>query len=151
MKGNTLIEALAALSIIAIVISSIAAAVILSLSNASFTKNKTSAAGYAQQGMELMRQLRSDDYDTFRTYDGTYCLGKGETVLGVPQSSCDTQNVDTFIRTINVDQSPGCGANVAKVMVEVAWSDGKCKSADSYCHKEVNTSCFSTVNPLKPL
>jgi hypothetical protein len=150
MKGQTLIEALAALGIIAIVVSSIAVSVIVSLNNSQFNKSTTLAAEYSQEGMEIIRKIRNDDYAGFSGYNGLYCLGKGQTTLGNAVSSC-SKNLDSFIRSIQIEQSPGCGVSIAKVSVIVAWNDGKCQSASVYCHKELDTTCMSILNPIKTL
>jgi len=147
-KGETLIEALAALAIISIVIVAVATAVVTSLSNTKYNQNQTQSTKYAQQGIEQVRQIRNNNYTNFKTYNGTYCLGKGQTTLGASQGSCSVKNVDTFIRSVQIEQVPGCSANVAKISVSVSFTDGKC-SGGTYCHQLTQTSCLSTVNPVQ--
>lgn len=146
MKGQTLIEVLVALATAGIVITAITVVVSASLNNAQFTKNQNAATNYAQQGMELVRQLRDSDIVTFRTYSGTYCLAKNQTTLGIPQSTCSSANVDIFTRSVVITQG-GCAANNAQVSVSVAWTDGKCP-ANSNCHKVPLVSCLSTVSSI---
>lgn len=150
MKGQTLIEILVALSVIAIVVTGISVTVTNSLSDAQFGKNQNLATGYAQEGMEILRQIRNTDYAGFKNYTAAnYCLGKNATVLE-PSSMCSMPNVDNiFIRTIRIDQSvtPECN-NAAKVQVVVSWTDGKCQPS-AYCHKSELNSCLSTKNPIQ--
>lgn len=145
-KGETLIEALGALAIISVVIAAVASVVISSISNATYNENVTQATKYAQQGMEQVRQIRNTDYAGFQLYDGTYCLAKDQQTLGNKQSACTTPNVNTFIRSVQIDQKPGCSKNVPKVSVDVSFTDGKCSSG-VYCHKQTYTTCLSTVDP----
>lgn len=145
-KGQTLIEALVALALIGVVISAIAIVVVSSLNNAQFGKNQNLATKYANEAMEHLHKIRNSDYAAFRNYDGNYCFAKGQTALGASVSSCTVPNFDNFIRSVSIEQSPGCGANVAKVQVVVAWADGKC-AQNSYCHKAELISCLSTTNP----
>jgi type II secretory pathway pseudopilin PulG len=150
-KGETLIEALGALAIIAIVIVAVATAVTASLSIAQFNEDQTLTTKYAQQGIEEVRRIRNANYTTFKTYTGLYCLGKGQTTLGAAQASCLTPNTDTYIRSVQIDQPPSpqsCAANVARVTVNVAFTDGKCPSG-TYCHIQTQTSCLTTVNPVQ--
>jgi Tfp pilus assembly protein PilV len=149
-KGETLIEALAALAIISIVVTAVANVVTTSLSNAQYNENQTLATKYAQQGIESMRQIRNQSYTAFRTANGTYCFAKGQTNLGSATSACTTENVDTFIRSVDIEQTPGCAPNVARVTVTVAFKDGKCTDG-SYCHRQVHSSCLSTINPVQGL
>lgn len=142
-----MIESVLALGVIAVVLSSIAVILVSSLSNAGQGKDQSLATQHAQEGLELLRKIRNGNYQAFGSYSGSYCLGNGATALGAP-SSCFTPNVDTFIRSVNIEQSPGCGANIARVTVRVAWTDGKCQSG-SYCHESELISCLSTVNPIQ--
>jgi type II secretory pathway pseudopilin PulG len=145
--GQTLIETLAALAIISIVITAIGTAVTSSLANAKYNQYVTLATKYAQQGSEIVTQIRDDDYNNFKNYSGTYCLAKNQTTLGSPQASCTSKNVDNFIRSVIIQQG-GCAANVASVTVTVAFTDSKCQSG-TYCHGQTVNSCLSTVNPIE--
>jgi hypothetical protein len=146
MKGQGLIESLLALSLMAIVLSGISVALISSLSNASFGSDQAIATQYAQEGVELVRKVRNSNYSAFQGYNGSYCLAKGSTVLE-PSGNCATPNVDKYIRTVVIEQSPGCGLNTAKVTAVVSWVDGRCPTGN-YCHKSNIISCLSTVNPI---
>ncbi len=145
-KGETLIEALAALALVAIVITAITTLITTSLSNATYNENQTLATKFAQQGIESVRQIRNANYVAFRSFNGLYCLGKGQSTLGTPQTACASPNTDSFIRSVTIEQSPGCATNVARVTVNVAFTDGKCTN-NAYCHVQTHTSCLSTVNP----
>jgi len=146
-SGQTLIETLAALAIIAIVISAIATSVTSSLSNATFNQNQTLATKYAQQGAEVVTQIRDAGYTTFKNYGGTYCLGQNPTSLGTVQANCSSPNLGQFIRSVQIQQN-GCAATVSKVTVIVSFTDGKCQTG-AYCHNETETSCLSTTNPVQ--
>jgi len=146
LRGQTLIEALAAITILGLVISAIGVVITTSLSNATFNENQTMATKYAQQGAEIIEQIRDDNYEAFQNYDGTYCLAKGQTTLGSP-TNCTAPNTDIFIRSVTIQQN-GCGANIAQVTVTVSFADGKCSSG-SYCHKQVVSTCLSTQNPVQ--
>lgn len=148
MKGQTLIEVLVALSILAVVGVTTAKMITSSLNNSLYAKNKTLATKYAQEGMEGMRELRNKNYSQFRAYTNTYCLKTTPVVLSERPPICDTPNVVNFIRTVDVQQS-GCGINTAKVIVMVSWNDGKCSTALPYCNKVSHDSCMSTVNPIQ--
>jgi len=152
-SGQTLIETLSALAIIGIVISALGVVVTATLSNTTFNQNQTLATKYAQQGAEIVQQIRDNDYAAFQTYSTTgtqyYCLGKGKTTLGTVKPSCmaAADMVDKFTRTVQIQQN-GCGANIDQVTVAVAFSDGKCASG-IYCHQQSVQTCLSTVNPVQ--
>jgi Tfp pilus assembly protein PilV len=135
MKGQSLIEVLVALGIIAAVVTTIASIVTSSLGNTAYSKDLNEATKYAQDGLEVTRSIRNSNYTTFATLSGTFCLAQNATTLGPAQGSCNTPNVDQiYIRSIQVEINPGCGANVSKVISIVKWQDGKC-GAGSYCHQ----------------
>jgi hypothetical protein len=147
MKGQTLIEVLIALATAVIVVSGITILAISSLNNVQFTRDQDLATKYAQEGMEVIRRIRNSSYITFRGYSGTYCLSKDQTTMGSAVGSCATQNVDSrYIRSVQVQQN-GCGVNLSRVTVSVAWTDTKCTTG-VYCHNSQLTSCLSTVQPI---
>ncbi|MDO8604889.1 MAG: prepilin-type N-terminal cleavage/methylation domain-containing protein [bacterium] len=116
VKGQTMIEVLLALAIGVIIIAGISKAVNTSLSNSQFSKNQSSANQYAQEGMEIVRNLRPTP--------GSYCLAKGTTVLTSEDIAVGCpQNVDAFAREVNIQ---GTGTGVKNVTVTVGWSDSKC-------------------------
>jgi Tfp pilus assembly protein PilV len=143
MKGQTLLEALLTLSLIIVVVTGITATIITSLSNARYGKTQAVATQYAQEGIEILRKIRNNNYSVFKI-SGDYCLSKGATDL---QSSgtCLAPNLENYIRNVNITHS-GCATDVARVTVNVLWSDRKCESG-TYCHSSKLVSCFSTVNP----
>jgi len=146
MKGQTLIETVLALGIIAIILSGVTIVVTSSLSDASFSQNQTLATQYAQEGTEILRTIRSSDYAGFNK-NGTYCLAKGALTLPSSSPSCTAPNVDSFIRSVSIVKD-GCSAKVAQTTVTVSWSDNKCSSG-SYCHSSNLISCLSTISPIQ--
>jgi len=147
-RGQTLIEVLVALSILGVVITVITSIIINSLNNVQHGKDQFMATKYAQDGVEFVRTVRDADYTGFKNYSGTYCFGKNQGALGVSAGNCTTPNVNSFIRSVVVEQTPGCGTNVAKVTVVVTWTDSKCVN-NTYCHKSEQVSCLSTVEPVQ--
>lgn len=145
-KGQTLIEVLVSLSILVIIISTIAVLITSSLDNTQSGKSQNMATKYAQEGIEVVRGIRDTNYAQFATYSGLYCLAKNQTTLGASAPSC-VVNTDQFVRSVQVQQA-GCAANIARVTVTVAWSDGKCQTG-TYCRMSQQVSCFSTVNPVQ--
>lgn len=154
-NGQTLIEVLIGLAVAVIIISSMTGIVITTLSNVNASKTQNLASQYALEGMEIARRLRDNDYQTFSSLNGLYCLAKTCTILNnnnadpCGKNATCTQNVDTFIRQVNVVQNAGtvCRGGT-KITVTVSWSDAKC-GASSYCHSTQLISCFnsSTIAP----
>lgn len=119
-KGQTLIEVLAALSIATVLVFGITAAVIFSLNNVSSTKNRNLANLYAEQGMEMVRQIWSSNLNYFNSLpedSNYYCLDKNYILdnnnptlppkdMAIP--GCSTggnapgNNVDVFAREVDI-------------------------------------------------
>jgi prepilin-type N-terminal cleavage/methylation domain-containing protein len=148
LRGQSLVEVLAALGIIAIVVSAAAGIIVTSLNNVESAKNKTLSTKYAQEGLEAIRELRNKNYTQFRNYTGIYCLGSIPAVLNLRSSSCTAPNVANFIRLVQMEQD-GCGINVAKVTVSASWSDGKCSASNRYCHISSHSTCLSIVGQVQ--
>jgi len=151
MKGDTLIEVLIALAAAVVVISTITTLAIVTLNNAQFSRDQDQSTKYAQEGMEVIRGIRNNNYVGFRSYSGKYCLAEGDTSLGSPVAACNTVNViNKYIRFVTIAQNSGCGAvstNLTNIVITVLWTDGKC-TGGAYCHSSKLTSCFSTVPPV---
>lgn len=159
MKGQSLLEVLAALGAGVIVLTAITVAVITSLSNAQFSKNQNIATQYAQEGMELLRKMRDSDWAAFSSLSsGSYCLDKGDTFLdnadrkNTALAGCsrtvlvspEPVNVSPiFARQVDIvtEASSACGSN-RKATVLVSWASGKCTSG-AFCHTVSLVSCFS--------
>lgn len=151
MKGETLVEVLVALGIITVVASALMGVVITSMGNTRFSKNQNLATQYSQEGMEIMRRIRDNNYVDFRNIpNATYCLDDGVMALPLP-ADCTNANVPgNFLRKVTITQG-GCAANIANVTVTVSWQDSKCSAANTFCHTSRLESCLSSVNPVPPL
>jgi Tfp pilus assembly protein PilV len=148
MKGQTLLEALIALSAIALVISGISVTIVNSLNNAGYGKTQAVATQYAQEGLDVVRRMREGDYATFSGYSGSYCLSKGANMLTAIGTCQQSPNVDSYIRIVSIEQNPGCGVDIRKVTVSVSWTDGRC-TAGSFCHSSKLVSCVSAVSQIQ--
>ena len=158
-NGQTLIEALVALGAAVLVLSAITVAVISALNNTQYTKNQNLATQYAQQGIEIMRQISDSNWTSFSAYNaGRYCLAKGDTSpcpLGSSIGSCSIiqstscgQNYGIFVREVDIAQGSNvsCAAGSIGVSVTVSWSDSKCNASSPYCHNVMLKSCLSDHN-----
>lgn len=162
-KGQTLIEVVAALTVSVAIVTALTITILTALNNVQFSKNQNLAAQYAQQGMEVMRQLRNSNWDTFNKNfpAGSYCLSKNSstpekkdtTIEGCSDGVSGGQNVDEFAREIDVitgAESKCQGDNIKEVDVTVSWADNKCTDASNlFCHSVKLVSCLSdyTVVP----
>jgi Tfp pilus assembly protein PilV len=158
-NGQTLIEALIALGAAVLVLSAITVAVISATNNVEYTKNQNLATQYAQQGVEIMRQVSQSNWATFSLYNGRYCLAKDDTapcLLGTLSGSCSQssqtscgQNYGIFVREIDVAQGSQttCVSGSIGITAIISWADGKCHdSANTYCHNVELSSCVSNHN-----
>jgi type II secretory pathway pseudopilin PulG len=161
-EGQTLIEAIIALAAAVLVLSAITIAVISAVNNTEYTKNQNLATQYAQQGVEVMRQISESDWGTFSSYNaGKYCLAQNDTVpcpLGTAIGSCIPSSVKTcgqnygnFVREVDIAQGTqfSCEIGSIPISVIVSWTDGSCTSTSlngTYCHNVTLNSCISNHN-----
>ena len=104
-KGQTLIEAVIALAIALVLISSVLTLVNRSNSRATNARQATQASKLAQEGMEIIRHIRDNDYDGSLTGFGAVCGGSTQwhDLYG-----CTVGNLDAGLRpcSINVSGTP---------------------------------------------
>jgi hypothetical protein len=149
-KGQTLIETVIALGAAVLVISAITVAVVSGLSNSQFSKAENLATNYAQQGIEIVRQLSQSNWASFTSLTNTYyCLSSGSATLTQKGINGCGQNIGTFVREVDIYQnSSACqGSASAKLAVVVSWSDSKCTNVNNvYCHQVELDSCVANLN-----
>lgn len=175
-KGQTLIEVLIAFATLAVVITSSTLAVISALNNAEFIKNQHLATQYAQQGMEIVRSIRENDYHTFLSItnpdasDPTaipplayyYCMAKScstlntlpndqcgqVTAAGVP---CALQNVDSFVRGVMVDRTVSNTCNTTGQTTPPTEVTVSVSWIDGRCPRGVYCHSSSVTSCLGPI
>lgn len=159
-KGQTLIEALIALTAIILIMTGTTVAVITSLNNASQIKTETRVDKVAQQGMEYIRNQivtnanagAQSNFDLYTAMNGTVCLSPTFALSTVINGTCSAAVfIDGKYRrmvTFTPAQCEGSGfTNGLKVRVDVSWNDSKCQQSTVLCHTQEVTSCF--INPAK--
>jgi type II secretory pathway pseudopilin PulG len=169
-KGQSLVEAVIALGVAAIVVSAMAIGAVTAVNNSDFSKYQNLATQYAQEGIEIVRQQSQTDWATFKNYVGneptgdTWCLDQGSTAFvsrptGCGQNINDQNGKPFFVREVMLTQTvpiyiapgdvntlnPACNG-IVKAAVSVAWTDGKCSSSSDYCHMVTLYSCFADLN-----
>lgn len=145
-KGQTIIEAMVALVTILLIITAISIVIVNGLYNSRFIKNQNEANKYAQQGIEFVRNIQTNDLNTFKAFDqnSTYCIDNVNSTLTA--TNCDTTGVNTgtyYNRTVAF--APGgseCLNTEVKVTVTVKWSSTKCPNTNTFCHKSVLAACM---------
>lgn len=166
-RGQTLIEVLTALATATVVIAAITVATITALNNAQFSRDQSQANQYAQQGMEVMNNLRNYNIASISASmlpdSYTYCLADGctyitsdstDTKCGPAQSTRCPQNIGKFIREVQVNHTDAsCNyltTGAMKASVLVLWNDSACTDATNpFCHQVKLSTCLSnfTVVP----
>lgn len=114
--GQTLLEAIVAIGVLAIVLTAAATAVVNSINNANFSNNQNLANKYAQDTMEYIRNLEGSNYPAFEGLlpspgaSATYCMPQ-QTALPPtgPGGTCDcagaqciTANTGILVRELNL-------------------------------------------------
>lgn len=142
--GQALIEALLALTFAVVIITAVVIAVITSLSSATFTKNQNQASNYAQEGLDIARNMKESDPQTFFGLNGNYCANMGISLTG--SGNC---TVGIYAQNVFVDDNASqCAANGSFVISTVSWNDGKCQNVGDKCHKVQLDSCFYNLNTV---
>lgn len=159
-EGQTLVEVLIAISVTVIIISSMTIAVITAISNADYSKNQNLATQFAQEGMEIVKQMQGSNYQTLSTLNGRYCLAQTCSMLSTGSGSCGVNsggtgsncstnvNNNIFIRQVDIlpaGSPQSTCVNTIQATVTVLWTDSKC-NAGAYCHNEQIVSCFSNAS-----
>lgn len=150
-KGQSLIEAVVALGAASLVISAIAIIVITSISNTDYSKYQNQATAYAQQGLELVRNIAQTNWNTFTTdnfyKNVSYCLPSATLIQSTAPCTATMSGTTIFRREVDINHANSDCKNSAgtKVEVIVSWTDGKCPSGQ-FCHKADIASCLYDID-----
>ncbi|MBI2031000.1 MAG: hypothetical protein HYT08_00055 [Candidatus Levybacteria bacterium] len=157
-EGQSLVEAVIAMTAAIIVVSSIVAAIVLSLNNAQYSKYQNLATQYAQEGIEIVKKISVADWNSFSSgVDVNYCLPEGS-LAPTPGITCSANvyqvgNPPTpiFRRSVKIEHNFGTCNPGSRITSKVSWSDSKCTSGDIYCHSvELNTCVTRSQNISTP-
>jgi type II secretory pathway pseudopilin PulG len=153
-KGQSLIEITVALGALTTLLTISAIAIITALSNSQESKNQNQASTYAQQGIEILRQMRDTSWSSFDSLSGTYCMDRtcsqltSSGICGPKSGSCG-QNVDMYSREVTLQKNdPQCsvgGNSATRALVSVAWTDSKCTGGSTFCRLVKIETCFSNI------
>ncbi len=174
--GQSLIEVLIAFAALSVIIVSTTLVVISALTNAQFVKNQHLATEYAQQGIELVRSMRENNFDAFLSLSNPgnlptpdnvehYCMAKACTQLTtypgdcglLTTPSCTAQNLDAFVRGVTIDRtrSSSCINPTFEASPPSQWPSQVTVAVSwadgqcpqgSYCHTVSVTTCLSPIN-----
>ena len=149
-SGQSLVEALLALAFVVVIITAVVTVVISSLNSASFTKNQNRTTSYAQEGLDISRNMKDSSYTAFRALSsGYYCADDGTIALkSEPCVGVYTRRI--YINHGGMDQGGSirrCEVGSSFVSSIVYWTDSKCTAGDE-CHKIQLDACFSDLNKV---
>jgi len=120
MRGASLIESVVTLGVVILLITGLVVSMTSSLQSAQASKSRSLAVQYAQEALEIVRQERDSNWNTFASRDvsGThtdYCMSSSGQLSTPPELSCS--RIVTFTKNI-ID--PG----QMDVVVMVSWTEG---------------------------
>ena len=132
IKGQSLYEVVIAFFMMSVIIVGVVILATNSITNSSFSKNKTLASRYAQEATEWLRGQRDAGMDEFiakiippvETY--TYCL---DTLSWSNTGTCSNSEFITgstiFKREVVLRKIIYSGKNIIEVDISVIWDDSK--------------------------
>jgi len=107
-KGQSVIEVVIALSLVAIIVLALVRVTISSIQNSSFARDQRTATQYAQEGMENARKLKEENEIEF--------WGK---------SGSEEETINKFERTVTYTPVTGEEDQKMEIQVVVTWEDTK--------------------------
>lgn len=162
MKGLTIIEVVIALGAGTVILTALTLVTLTSLNNSRHGSSEALATQFAQEGMEVLRNMKDNNWSTFNGLSDstTYCMASSCSVLnstsggacGPKVGSCGLNVASQYIReAIVVHDDPKClpplpvaGRIYMSAKSTISWGDSQCTSvSDPYCHSVNIESCFS--------
>jgi len=122
-RGQTLAEVVVAIGVVVLLVTGLVVGTSVSLKASQYGKARSQAVQYAQEAVELARNIRDNGWTTFTTYGGvspvSWCLDKSG--VWAPMSDSCSANIDNFYtRQVTFTWNDP----KMKVDVSVSWIDG---------------------------
>lgn len=138
-----LIEALVALSIFLIALTSITVVVITAVSNSRFAQDQNAANKYAQDGIEQLKGRGFVQIAQFGNSTQAFPDDNSLSLLNIDQVNIDNKYKRTVTFTENVNPCLTiAGKRSIRVEVKVRWNSPKCTTT-TYCHSSVQSTCVT--------
>ena len=131
-RGQSIVEVVVALALIAAVVLGLVKVTITSINNAAFARDQRSATKYAQEGIENARKLKEEDEVAFWN-----------------KSGAEIATFGNFTRTITYTVIEA--QKKMDVLVEVSWQDSKGthkSSLQTYLTKPSGLMLIATTTPI---
>lgn len=120
-QGQSLVEVVVAVGVVVILVTGLIVGTTSALKTSQYGRSKSQAIKYAQEAMELTRQLRNNGWATFAARSGLWCLDKvGAWIQGAGTCPLNIDNLFTRSATFTWN----VGSSRMEVVVNVSWSDG---------------------------
>lgn len=162
LKGQTVIETVIALGAGTVILTAMTLLVVTALNNSQQGASESGANNTAEEGMEIARQMKANNWATFSTLTGSYCVAASCSAItnqsgscGPKSPSCPVNVNNKYIREITINRNdsscqppnPVPGVTYTKVATTVSWKDSKCTSATNpYCHSTKLESCLANYD-----
>lgn len=118
--GQSLVEVVIAIGVVALLVTGLVVGTTAALKSSRLGRLRSGANKYAQEGVELTRDLRDAGWISFQARNGLYCLAQDNIFPAAPSGSC-TINIDSiYTRSILFAWNDPR----MQVTATVSWSDG---------------------------
>lgn len=124
-QGQSIIEVVVAIAIVALVLVALVSAVTVAIRNATFSKNKSVATKYVNEGMEAVRSIRDNSWTDLTDAHGTFNglqFSAGAWSFSGTQDYPDSPT-NQFTRVIEVTCNPPTNDS-CDIDVQVSWTSG---------------------------
>lgn len=120
-KGQTILEAIVVVGIVAVFVSAIVVLSVITLHSVAIAKHRSKATTYARAGIEQVRSLRDGEYTSFKEKNGKYCLN-ASFIWTSTTENCPLSIDNYYSRTVTLDWSSD--PDTVNVSSDVMWHEG---------------------------
>jgi hypothetical protein len=127
-RGQTLVEAVVIIGLVVLLVTGLIAGTTMSLRTTGIARTRSEAVKYSQEGIELIRTIRDNNWGTFAGFTGWYCFGSdannNPVAALIPKVGTCQPNITTsdnsFTRSVQFTPE----ANRTKITVSVQYAEG---------------------------
>lgn len=128
-RGQTLVEAIVVIGLVVLLVTGLIAGTTMSLHTTGSARTRSQAVKYSQEGIELIRTIRDENWNTFFTkFAGGYCFGSAANndpvAALIPQVGTCPVNIITTDNSFTRSVQFVSEADRMKITVSVQYMEG---------------------------
>lgn len=123
-KGQSLLEVIVVIGVVLVLVTGLLVATTSSLQAVRYAKEKSQGVKYAQEAIEITRNLRNSGWAAFQVRSGVWCLNSTDAWVQSLDTTCPYEINNLFSRAVLFAWNDQVVPQRMEITVTISWLDG---------------------------